>query len=99
MTEDERHTPGTADDRENKFHVDKSISVGHMVSTLALAGALAGFVFSTNTKVETVAIRVNAIEQRVEREAVRQVQDMGLLRDQLSRMENKIDRVIERETR
>jgi hypothetical protein len=99
MTEDQRQTQGTIDDRDNKFHVDKSISVGHMVSTLALAGALAGFVFSTNTKVETVAIRVNNIEQRVERDAARQVQDMGLLRDQLSRMEDKLDRVIERESR
>lgn len=87
--------PGTIADRS--WHFDKSISVGHMISTLTLAGALLGFVFSANTKVETLAIRMSGLESRLEREMVRHTQDVALIRDQLHRMESKLDRVIERE--
>ena len=93
---DERSRNGSVDDRQ-EWHIDKSISVGHMVSTLALAGALMGFVFSTNTKVETVQVRVDAIEHRMTRGEIRQADDMAIIRASLSRLEDKLDRAVERD--
>ena len=90
MTE-ERVNRGTQEDRR-EWHIDKSISVGHMVSTLALAGALMGFVFSTNTKVEMVTVRMDGLEQRITREVQRQADDMALIRVSLQRLEDKLDR-------
>lgn len=88
---DERQYRGSIEDRK-EWHIDKSISVGHMVSTLALAGALMGFVFSTNTKVEMVTVRMDGLEQRITREVQRQADDMALIRVSLQRLEDKIDR-------
>ena len=93
---DERSRNGSADDRQ-EWHIDKSISVGHMVSTMALAGALAGFVFSTNTKVEVVSSRVEFVEQRVARSETRQADDMAIIRASLRRLEDKLDRAVERD--
>lgn len=94
--QDERIHRGTIADR-TEWHIDKSISVGHMVSTLALAGALMGFVFSTNTKVEMVGVRLDAVEQRVTREVARQAEDMAAIRTSLQRLEDKLDRAVERD--
>lgn len=91
MSEGERHRSGSRHDRK-EWHIDKSISVGHMVSTLALAGALMGFVFSTNTKVEMVSVRMDSVEQRVTREVARTAEDMALIRQSLQRLEDKLDR-------
>lgn len=93
---DERVRVGSRDDRQ-EWHIDKSISVGHMVSTIALAGALMGFVFSTNTKVETVQVRVDSIEHRMSRGEIRQADDMAIIRTSLSRLEDKLDRAAERD--
>lgn len=92
---EERVTEGTREDRQ-EWHIDKSISVGHMVSTMTLAAALLGFVFSMNTKVETVSIRIDAIEERVTRNDARQAQDMAVIQSGQRRLEDKMDRIIER---
>lgn len=89
---EERQKQGTYYDRQHDWHVDKSISVGHLISTVALAGALAGFVFSTNTKVELANMRMDGLEQRINREVARQADDMSSIRMSLQRLEDKIDR-------
>ena len=93
--QEERENIGTIDDRT--WHFDKSISMGHIVSTIMLAGAVAGFMFSQNTKIETLSVRLNNNTGLIERQQRHHDQDITLIRDQLLRMESKLDRVIERE--
>lgn len=79
------------------WHVDKSISVGHMVSTIMLFAALLGFVMSTNTKIEVTAERVTGVEARIDRAEIQSRQDAARLASSLYRIEDKLDRFIERE--
>ena len=92
---EDRVSRGTSNDRT--WHFDKSVSMGHIVSTIMLAGAVAGFMFSQNTKIETLAVRVNNNGDRIDRQELHHDADTTLIRDQLLRMEHKLDRVIERE--
>lgn len=80
-----------------EWHIDPTVSVGHIVSTILLAGAIAGFVFSTNTKVEMLAVRMDSTEQRINREAQRSAEDMTAIRIGLQRLEDKVDRIGERD--
>lgn len=95
---EERVNRGTvADRRDDPWHIDKSVSVGHIISTIMLAGAMAGFVFSTNTKVEMLAVRMDATEERLTRDNARHNQDVSSINVALQRLEDKVDRLIERE--
>ena len=80
----------------NGWHVDKSISVGHMVSTVMLFAALVAFVMTTNTKIEVTAARVDSVESRIDRAEVTSRQDAARLHSSLTRIEDKLDRFIER---
>ena len=79
------------------WHIEKSVSIGHILTTISLLVALAGFVMTTNTKISLNEERINAISQRVERETLRTAQDQQQIRQSLQRIEDKLDRYIERE--
>ena len=78
-----------------KWEIDKSVSIGHIISTLALIGGLVGVWGNMNTKVETQAVRIDSIEQRVDREAARQRQDMERIHQSLNRIEDRLERLAE----
>jgi hypothetical protein len=78
-----------------KFHLDKSISVGHLVTTGMLIVALIGGMVTTDRRIERNSVLIEALAQRQEREVQRQAADISLMRDQLTRIEDKLDRQIE----
>ena len=85
-----------------KFHLDKSISVGHLVTTVTLVVALIGGLVTTDRRIENNAdeidkntLRIEAAEARATRESERQAEDRQQVRAQLQRIENKLDRYIE----
>lgn len=89
-------------DGNDKFHIDKSISYGHIITTLTLVVALIGGLVTTDRRIENNAdeiekntLRISASEARIEREVQFQTADRELVRTQMTRIEDKLDRVIE----
>lgn len=75
------------------WHIEKSVSVGHLLTTLAL---LAGFVVSwaqMNTRIETQNVQIQAVDAKLEREIVRQAEDMQAVRSSLMRIEDRLERM------
>ena len=81
----------------DRFHIDRSVSVGHIVTTLALIGSLVVFALRTETKIEINAARIEATEKRIDRETLRTASEIEAIRASQIRMEDKIDRIIERQ--
>jgi hypothetical protein len=77
------------------WHIRKEIQIGHLITTVIIAGTVGMYVL----KLEQ---RINLIEYQITQQAVRDDrQDMlsresdGHIRDQLDRINAKLDRVIE----
>lgn len=75
------------------WHIDKSISVGHMVTTLALVGMLVASWSQMNTRIETQGVQIEAIDKRIDRENVRQAEEMRQIRQSLNRIEDRLERM------
>lgn len=75
------------------WHIDKSISVGHMVTTLALVGMLVATWSQMNTRIETQGVQIEAIDKRIDRENVRQAEEMRQIRQSLNRIEDRLERM------
>lgn len=80
---------------KGEWQIDRSISVGHILTTLALVASLVGVWSTMNTKIETQAVRISAVESRIDREAERQRQDMAQIRESLNRIEDRLERLAE----
>ncbi len=90
------------------WHVDKSISAGHMISTVAMI--FAGVLFVTDIK-EDVSIlaektennkeHINRLDEREAKDMQNVTEELKNLRDELQerdvRIEDKLDRLIDRE--
>lgn len=76
-----------------KWALDRSVSIGHIISTITLLGLLAASWSQMNTRVETQAVRVNALESRIDREGQRQREDMAQIRESLNRIEDRLERI------
>jgi len=79
-----------------KWQIDKTVSVGHIVSSILLAGALVTVWSNMNTKIETQGVRIDAVENRIDREAQRAREDMAQIRDSLNRIEDRLERLAEK---
>jgi len=79
-----------------KWQIDKTVSVGHIVSSLLLFGALATAWANMNTKIETQSVRIDSVENRVDREAQRQLDDMAQIRNSLNRIEDRLERITDK---
>lgn len=78
-----------------KWALDRSVSIGHIISTITLLALLAASWSQMTTKVETQTVRVNALESRMDREAQRQREDMAQIRESLNRIEDRLERIAE----
>lgn len=85
-----------------KFHLDRSISIGHLFTTVTLLLTLIGALVATDRRIEDNAdeiekntLRIAASEARLQREVERQAADRELMQRQMQRIEDKLDRVIE----
>lgn len=85
------------EDNKNHWHIKPEVSVGHMISTLALAGSL---MIGWNNMTDRV-IRMEERTNQVQKENTRQNERMAGLQQgidrKLERLDTKLDRLIERE--
>lgn len=81
---------------KGEWQIDKTVSVGHIVSSILLLGALATAWANMNTKIETQSVRIDSVENRVDREAQRQLDDMAQIRNSLNRIEDRLERITDK---
>ena len=81
---------------KSDWHVDKTVSIGHMVSTVVVLITGVMYIDSIDTKVEKQGVKIEAIQQQVHQQRS-DTKDMLLhIRDDMKRINNKLDRLIEK---
>ena len=80
----------------NEWHIDKRVSVGHLITTLMLAGAIFAWAVKQDQRLTRIEERSAIGEQRLDREISRTANDLSLIRQSLLRMEDRLERAIER---
>jgi hypothetical protein len=79
------------DIENNKWHLDKRISVGHLITTVAMVAAASMWLLRLEGRIDLVDQRDAQLNTRIERiDNQRQVRDIEILR-RLERIEDKLD--------
>ena len=79
-----------------KWSLDRSVSIGHIMSTITLLILVGASWSELSTRIETQNVRINAIESRMDREAQRQREDMAQIRESLNRIEDRLERIADK---
>lgn len=74
---------------DNHWHLDKRLNIGHLLTTMTVAAAIIIWGNSVETRLAVLE------EQQIHQEKQR-AEDMALIRAELSSINRKIDRIIER---
>jgi len=94
--------------RDVSWHVEKKLSISHMISTIVLAGAVIGVYRDMDTRQVRVEAAVHQLEKesdkldkrhnsRMDRIRVEQKEAVQKVDKSLNRINEKLDRLIERE--
>lgn len=81
---------------EAGWHIKKEIQLGHLLTTLTIAVSVVLYVSKLEQRIALIEAQVSAQRDRDDRQDKTTAEAMSLLRAQLERMENKLDRVLER---
>lgn len=92
MTQSNTTTPA----REAGWHIKKEIQLGHLLTTLTIAVSVILYVSKLEQRIALIEAQVLTQRDRDDRQDRTTAEAMSLLRAQLERMENKLDRVLER---
>jgi hypothetical protein len=80
----------------NDWHIDKTVSIGHMISTVVVLVTGVMYIDSIDTKVEKQGVKIEAIQQQVQQQRS-DTKDMFLhIREDMKRINDKLDRLIEK---
>ena len=80
----------------NDSHIDKTVSIGHMISTVVVLVTGVMYIDSIDTKVEKQGVKIEAIQQQVHQQRSA-TKDMFLhIREDMKRINDKLDRLIEK---
>lgn len=74
--------------QQQKFHLEKSISVGHILTTLVIA--MSAFTYFSNFDK-----RISATEQEIEFIKAQRVEDARRIEKRLDSIDAKLDRILE----
>jgi len=76
---------------EEKWRINKSVSVWHMIGTVLLLVGGFTFIYDLRERVAVSDFKINAMEQRFERLEGRTNQQFDKIMNHLVRLENKMD--------
>ena len=80
----------------NDWHIDKTVSIRHMISTVVVLVTGVMYIDSIDTKVEKQGVKIEAIQQQVHQQRSA-TKDMFLhIREDMKRINDKLDRLIEK---
>jgi len=82
---------------KNDWHIDKTVSIGHMISTAVVLVTGVMYIDSIDTKVEKQGVQIKAIEQQVKQQRDDTKGMFNQLREDMKGIDSKLDRLIDRE--
>jgi len=87
------------EERRNGWHLSKSMSVSHIIGTLAIAVGF--FAYITNIEKETVInqMDIKSLSARMDRSDARNSEQFGEIKDMLKSLSTKIDNLVHRRER
>jgi len=77
---------------EEKWRINKSVSVWHMIGTVLLLVGGFTFIYDLRERVTVSDFKINAMESRFERMENRTNNQFDKIMSRLARLENKMDR-------
>ena len=78
----------------NGNQLNKSLSVGHIITTIALVVGGFTFIYDLRESVAIQAFQLGSVEKRLERVVQRTDDQFGELMDHLVRLEEKLDAMV-----
>jgi len=79
----------------NGTSINKSITVGHIITTIALVVGGFTFIYDLREQVALSEYKMVEVERRMERMEVRNKDQFGEIMEHLFRLENKLDKLFE----
>ena len=76
---------------EEKWRINKSVSVWHMIATVSLLIGGFTFIYDLRERVAVADFKINSMEQRFERMESRTNNQFDKIMSHLARLENKMD--------
>lgn len=80
----------------SKFHFEKTLNIGHVLTTVALIVTVTIYVMKIETRLEVVEVTQRSITVRMDREAGRTEAALAKIERYLQRIEDKLDRKADR---
>jgi len=77
------------------WHLKREIQLGHLITTITVALSALGYIGSIEKRVALLETAIVAQHERDERQDKLTSEAVGLLRGQLQRMDDKLDRLLE----
>ena len=78
----------------NIFQLSKGVSIGHVITTVALAVGMMGFAFDLRESIAILQFKGETTEQRLERAIERTDNSFDEIMSHLIRLEEKIDDIL-----
>jgi len=82
---------------QEHWHLDKKVNLSHMVTTMILLVSGVVYVGDIDTKVEKQGIQIESLQEKVQQQRDDTKQMFDQLRDDMKGIDQKLDRLIDRE--
>jgi hypothetical protein len=84
-------------DEGNHWHLDKRLNAGHLLTTLSLAAAMIVWAMNIESRIATHDMQLTAISEQMDRTDSRNIRSLESISVQMNRINDKLDRLIERQ--
>ena len=78
------------------WHIDKRLSISHLITTAMMLGGLLWWAAGMEGRMALIEREVQAVDVRIDREMSRNAADLERISLQLSRIEDRLERLAER---
>jgi hypothetical protein len=84
-------------DTESHWHLDKRLNVGHVLTTLSIAGVMILWAMNIEGRIQSHDIQLTTIVEQMDRMDDRNIRSLENISEQINRINDKLDRLIERQ--
>ena len=81
------------------WHLKREIQVGHLITTLVVAVSALAYINKIEERVAVIESQIASQRERDAHQDAQMAEALTLIRTQLERMDEKLDRLTERQTR
>ena len=83
--------------RDTSWHLDKRVNVGHLLTTLSLAGVMIVWAMGLETRIAKQSVLIEQNAKQIEQSEQRHTDSISSMMRVINRIDDKIDRLIERQ--